>query len=163
MPLKRSQEQVRRPAPGSPGWLVLASFDRHPFGLTARNADLFRTAGLAHRHRDAEDTLLEAGVDLVSINGFGEGDAALKRAFAAFLDQPVDSLVGLDRGLELAFDGQGVLLRREIKVFRLHSWQHHTNLIALLGLKDIHRDAPTSTITAAPVRAHEALCKELIH
>ncbi len=83
--------QVKRPAPGSRGQLLLASFDGHLFGLTARDADLFRTAGLAERHRDAEDTLLEAGVDLVSINGFGEDDAALKRAFADFLDQPVDS------------------------------------------------------------------------
>jgi hypothetical protein len=105
MPWKRDQEQVRsrRPAPGSHGQLVLASFDGHPFGLTTRDGDLFRAAGRADRHRDGENTLLEAGVDLVSVNRFGEGDAALKGADTDFLDQPVDLLVRLDRGLELAF------------------------------------------------------------
>src|SRR3954454_13583523 len=106
---------MRQPA----AWrLLLASFNSQLLGLTARDADLFRTAGLADRYRDGEDTMLVAGVDLVSINGFGEGDAAFKGASPNFLNQPVDLLIRLDRGRELALDGQTVLLHGQLNVFR---------------------------------------------
>jgi hypothetical protein len=71
---------------GSKPVLAFTGFDSDRLGLTPAAADCnaLGTTGLAHRDDHGKDAVVVLGLDLVSIDGPGEGDGALKGASAHF-------------------------------------------------------------------------------
>src|SRR5258708_11043711 len=71
---------------GSKPVLAFTGFDGDGSGLTLTAADCnaLGTTGLAHRDDHGKDTVVVLGLDLVSIDGPGEGDGTLKGASAHF-------------------------------------------------------------------------------
>lgn len=58
--------------------LAFLSFDGQLLLLATGDADALWTAHLAKRNLYSKDTLLVAGFNMVSINGFREGDGSLE-------------------------------------------------------------------------------------
>src|SRR5579883_100777 len=135
-------------------WLELASASlngqflwRVAVERTAFDRNLLRQAGLANRYPEAQDAVLVAGLDLVRINRFGEGNHALESALTNLLSNPLHLFVLLHERMHLTTNRQRVLLHAQLHILRFDARQQHIHLIAALGLVDVHRSNRSGVAT----------------